>query len=1230
MYKKDTQHCLAAITDPGLFERLATAVLREADPKYRLLIHSGVNLNGKPVRSPVDGITFVPGANPPHMIAVHHTTGKREDLEKKWLLDPDKVKPRKDGKPTAPPGDIITTARLYVEQKQQMSNLQATLILTTNEEPQEALVRKINAAVDAAGIHEVIIWSRSALAHFLDYDAKGQWIRSRFLGIQQERLSDELLHELSQRSLQTNELPDKSELWIDCQLDQTLEKAAGRDVVFIVAESGLGKSVACYKRLMAHVAAGGFGLVMPHEIIAGSPSLEQALDVALRQLHSPLVPGSGSEVLALVSERNPLLMVVEDINKSGQPALLIERLVSWSRQRKERTQAVSWQLLCPVWPRILTALGDYTRKQINELVLTASSFTQEEGTAAVRRRQDDAGFPVSPLEAQTIASALGLDPLLIALHSSAEKIAPEHVIQTFIDRSLERLAENRGEFTAGEYREGLSQLAVRMLELHRLDPSMTDVVSWFGDAFNTVKMIRYITHSGEIIRIVGPVSGEQLAFRHDRVRDCLLVDAAADLMRHGTIPEVVLMDPYFAEIIGAALLREQIPMSMVSQTGRLNPLALFCAMRFFGEPTNKLHSAILKAAETWLDDEATHGPENNYLRWSVCRVLSETDAPYVTSLIKRFHKEHNHWWGLRASFRNGDFFAGIELCYSHEPGVGVVGHLELIEHVKRNQGTSLIRTLDDLLRSDKITLDHRSGALRLAGHLGDPKLAGAIKVSWSADTGRDERLADYLWAGAQCCGDDAAELLAPVCDSWAALPDETGEDQFVSPRDDLAADQIRWAFRDRLPGQAISYFIKRAQSPELRWPITYMLHDIDHPEALEFLARELAATDDRLEGTGGFSTFTMTAIDDWVRRQEETGQAMSDVSRDRLRELWTNQAHRKNLRKCAFRLWCSTTVKGDIPILQTISTGDDLEDLALFQRLRRGDRDAIAGLIDKLLQDNRGYWWQTGRYIWSDELTKSLEQAFVRRGDQVERTWQLNDTYSLDWILSQLLMEIPTRAAEDLLITHWDHLCFSPYYVQAALYTATPCLLAAAAQAITGCPAPESMFKHITMHFGFKTKNRTGITRIAQIEVLLPYLDHLDDSDILTLWEICNSHGWFDLRRQHLDTRVKADNKIVYVDDNRAMKYLDDSLSTGDIFWAEHWTERFLETGVSIDHMMEVVKKWLSTKTDIRALTMAADIVIHGQRRHINVLSCHNIDASDRIQPIIDNAYFELKRRSLN
>ena len=78
-----TLNALSKITDTGLFERLATAVLRESNPLYESLIHTGTNTSGQTVKSPIDGITFVSGANPPHMICVHHTTGYRDKLEKK-------------------------------------------------------------------------------------------------------------------------------------------------------------------------------------------------------------------------------------------------------------------------------------------------------------------------------------------------------------------------------------------------------------------------------------------------------------------------------------------------------------------------------------------------------------------------------------------------------------------------------------------------------------------------------------------------------------------------------------------------------------------------------------------------------------------------------------------------------------------------------------------------------------------------------------------------------------------------------------------------------------------------------------------------------------------------------------------------------------------------------------------------------------------------------------------
>ena len=52
MDHNDTRQRLTQITDPGRFEKLATAVLREADAHCRRVAHVGVNDEGKTVSSP--------------------------------------------------------------------------------------------------------------------------------------------------------------------------------------------------------------------------------------------------------------------------------------------------------------------------------------------------------------------------------------------------------------------------------------------------------------------------------------------------------------------------------------------------------------------------------------------------------------------------------------------------------------------------------------------------------------------------------------------------------------------------------------------------------------------------------------------------------------------------------------------------------------------------------------------------------------------------------------------------------------------------------------------------------------------------------------------------------------------------------------------------------------------------------------------------------------------------
>jgi hypothetical protein len=453
--ERETAKQLSAMTDEGAFERLATAVLREADPRYVALTHPGVNANGKTVKAPVDGIAFVPDTTPPHLVAAHHTTTLAAGLANKWLHDPSTVKTKK-AKPTTPAGDLLKTAEIVRKERERDPSIIATLALTTNQEPTEQLVRDVNAAARQHGI-EVDIWSRSRLAHFLD-SPRGQWLRQSFLGIEQMRLSKELLAKLSRDSLRIFQPPgDTPEAWVSRSIDKTLAEAR-RDIVLLVAEAGLGKSVAGYKLLRAHIDRGGFGLVLPHELVEKSLSVVQAIDLALRQLHPHLAPDAGADALTLCEPALPFLILVEDINRSGKSSELLERIASWRNEEKAKGPGARWRVICPAWPQAMFPLKDQQRKHLEEFVIPCPGLTPEESRAAVRQRAVLKGRTISTMDADAIAEALGHDPLLIGLHDFEHTPDARKVIARFIDSSIERTVA-RAEFTTADYRMALQALS---------------------------------------------------------------------------------------------------------------------------------------------------------------------------------------------------------------------------------------------------------------------------------------------------------------------------------------------------------------------------------------------------------------------------------------------------------------------------------------------------------------------------------------------------------------------------------------------------------------------------------------------------------------------------------------------------------------------------------------------------------------------------------------------------
>jgi len=1217
---------LAAITDAGFFERLATAILREDNPTYRSLVHPGVNVEGKTVRAPLDGLCFVQGADPPHMITVHHTTTARKDLEKKWLHDPSKVKPRKGSRPTATAGDLIKTAEMVVEERTRTPHLRVTLVLTTNEEPSEFLVRTVEAAGRDFGL-EIDLWSRSRLSHFLDNQPAGQWIRRSFLGIEQEQLSTELLRELSKKSLKIHSPLDNPIAWIPRALDMALTTSLCRDVTFLAAGSGLGKSVACYRKLVAHVESGGFGIVLPHEAVASAVTLEQAVATTLRQLH-PSLATVGTSVLSLCSPERPLLLVVEDINRSGQTQLLAEKLAGWSHAptKDERDAPSRWRLICPLWPEVLASMGDQARKSIESLTITAGCFTESEGRDAVLVRARLDGRKLSSLSAEVISRALGHDPLLIALNEQGAVPNPHQVISQFVEGSLSRVAAAAKEYPAAHYRQVLRTLAAVMLANRQIELDWREVCGWSGLQGEPLSLLGRLAHYGEIIRYTGPSDDQRLSFRHDRVRDWLLVDAAADLDRQDLLEEQVVMEPYFAEIMGTVLVWGNPKPSFLGRVTSLNPLVLFHALRLFGQASEQQHEAILQKINDWLDDPTTHDQSNLHLRWEALAMLAQTDSPKVPALVRKFRNRTTS--GQLARLRNGELSGGIELCIDMEPGMGAPWRNIQIEHAKLHYGRKLTTDLDGFLRRTDLNSASRIGALRLAGHIAKPSLALAIESCWIADHERGDHLADYLWAYGECCGDDPARYLGPACDVWAALSDQPDKKGMLSPRNELAAHELRWAFHKWPPLAAINYFVQRGSQDDLKWPITHMLHGIDHPKAVLFVIQELVAIQRSLNGTNSFSPFVMTAKDVWRRAEENYGRPMSKESRDLLLGLWRDESNDKHMRTQALSLWAVPQDSDDIEILRAAKSSDELADNILRERLTRGDQRAVPTMIQKLAADEHGYWWRYSRHLWSPELTEALDEFLGRRGAQAERTW--GESIASDSFTHEVIMRLPVDEAERFLLKHWEHLRFSPNFVQTALYVSTPSLLEAAQAAINECPEPAKLMKYLGHHFGCRVKGHPGIIREAQVLALAPYLHLLSPLDVWELWDTCNEHGWFNVRREILDDILQPPYLRYRWDRDQAMSELDKIIAKNRLVWIDHWIDNFLKTDVPWSEIFTTMRAWLDQRCSLEALRVVAAAVAHrGTREDLGALRNYEGMSETEARQLIADTQFAVRRRSI-
>ncbi|HEV7518465.1 MAG TPA: hypothetical protein VGR07_19380 [Thermoanaerobaculia bacterium] len=842
------------------------------------------------------------------------------------------------------------------------------------------------------------------------------------------------------------------------------------------------------------------------------------------------------------------------------------------------------------------------------------------------------GETLTAIEARRLSDALGHDPLLLNLadlrrrepweEGGSRPISLE-VLDRFLENHYIRLAQQENaRFAASDYKDALFELADWMLQEREMVPTWRRIRSWLGSSSGEWRALQHIVADRQIAHLLTEGGEEVLHFRHDRVRDAILAAALASQMKMGMLADVLLDEPFYAEFFGQALLAPGVDPAWVDRLCERNPLALFRALQLFETPRSPLQEAVITGLKAWLAKEVVTGRALDALQWEAVRFLAETDSPLVLELSRSFPET---WHGVfEAQFRNGEVAAAVAYCAGMEMGVPYVGFVPLVEHVQIKFGAPFSRDLAAMLTQGSLSQRQLGGALFLAGHLGEPDLAAAVRSSWARATDHQmPLLAEFLWAALRCLPESDEEmnrLLDPLCEAWRTLSGES-PDPSRAPENVELIRPLQDAFFWRGPdGRAVSALIRRA-SGTLHWPITVLLRYVDAPDAVEFTVRQAAARD-----YWGYTS----AWEHW----DFHGRRLGTSSTERLKALWRSPSEEAEVRRKAFHFWNIATqgLDFDVTDVQGIGPSAPFYREALKCRIETSDQTAVAELIHMTeTAEHPHFWWQHAHRIWNEMLRNALDSFLGHLPDNGRAgDWEWEGYH---FCAAGVLIEIPTADAEGLLVRNWEHLRYRRLFVQAALAIATPRCCELVAAVVSNCPEPRRLFEHFDFHCGLRTRGKGQRFGNRQLQAILPYLELFSANTIESFWQNCNEQGWLGYRRRYLDPRLTPEQR-------RRCRLEQAGLSEAlDRFLVERlspWSvdmeiERSQRGGESWPNILAGLLAWLQERRTLRALDIVAHALVWAGRR-IDLPRPGEVGIAaepNEIQQIIDRTTFQVSRRRL-
>ena len=1211
-----TAEALEAITATAEFELFAMSALRELEPDFYLIIHTGINAKGKTIVYPLDGFVRIPGSKPPRYAVAEVTTSDR--LRTKWLAESD----RDISTLSLEAGDLVKAAREAQELRGHSPDAVIRVALVTNREPDGNLIHDVDAFAIKHDL-EYIIVSRGVLTNYLDNTDNGNYQREKLFGTLQTRLSWDLLQDIGSKSLDLFETElgqEPNGIWArEGYESQLILEISTRPLTFLVAESGRGKSTLALRVARAFAASGGAALWCRPEHLDSNVSLERAVLTVLKDIRPELDDRAGRAALELAS-RKRLLIIVDDVNRRSDATAFCERLVrrvSESERAEgdgaadECTTPVAF--LVPVWAA--NTVGFHKAESSGDFgVVTMLPMEHRYATDLVeqiRARHPKGG---TSIEATTIAHALWNDPFLLNTWArlwelNGSEASPNDVLQQYLISICEKIAREAGLLPSDIFA-ALKNASRYILEAKRLRPSSQELLGTLD--VDGRAALRAILRDRKICREETTFGDSEVVFQHDRLREFALA-AALTAVDSAALPErSVLCDPLFAEVFAlvAGLLNGPDLENLVAA----NPLAAAIAVSEISAIAPDRKREIERLLTRWWRDLANlNSGTDQAARAFASDWWANHAAPVSATLLKGQLGMAPYLAGTRL----GDAENAIRLC-SVIPFSGNAKWRDdaIAEGDRRNAllfRQDLKRLFDAGFSADAL----RKGALGLAGFLGEPNLKNACFACWESAENKTNLFSHVVYAIAHTSQDLNADMES-LLDFWAQIDDERRDDANASARY-WATHEIPWMLAPR-PNPGLVPWLENAvrTRPEFRLMALEIALTLFTSEAVLFIVAQFEAIE--LQHGADAAAMRRSIVDHHWR----SGICADAVTS--LKQLFLEPSLAPLRRKHALHLWSSYATADDLADLASLASTELFGDAILRLRLKLGDENVVDPLVAKLEEGALLDWWiPFCPTFWHREKVRA---AFEGCLDEHIATLPSADGSAIlpahdnvDYAFVDALNHIDPADVERVLMPRWAELSHRNLYLQAALIADTEQLNRSFSEVISTVSNPNLAFEHIGLRSSDDEADRG---RAVRLQALTPFLKFLNPLDLNLIALEANRQSAESWRAAHLDPLLDEQERrrVGTTDADFLQMYREHYQHSRGV---EMWLRMLEDRGVSPRRGIAILRTWFVSYGDMAAFdAYQAAIRRYGDREELDQLASEA--PSDQAEQVAFTRYVIYRR----